>query len=394
MTRLLLAALLMFCTCKAGAYVPAGERPDTATIRTEQQPDTLKQKKGLINWVLNYLNNTNKNKSHRKFDFSVLPGPHFSSDTGFGLGIIGMGLYRQDRRDTLSQPSNVSIFGDVTTKSSYTVGIFGTHVFPYDRGRIDYEIAANYFKERYWGIGYEMANNDANEGLMKRWKIGAKANFLWEVARNVFIGPSLTYDYAYVIDIDRPELLAGQDRKVWNIGAGVTFAYDSRDIMTRPTKGVYLSVTQLFRPKFLSSGNAYTTTDFRFNTYGKLWRGAVIGGDLRGTLNFGNPSWAMMSLIGNSSTMRGYYKGRYRDKHKIEAQVELRQHVWKRNGVVLWAGFGTIFHKFSGIYLDRMLPNWGFGYRWEFKKNGNVRLDYGFGKRGMQGFVFNINEAF
>ena len=149
MTRLLLAALLMFCTCKAGASVPAGERPDTAAIRTEQQPDTLKKKKGLINWVLNYLNNTNKNKNHRKFDFSVLPGPHFSSDTGFGLGIIGMGLYRQDRRDTLSQPSNVSIFGDVTTKSSYTVGIFGTHVFPYDRGRIDYEIAATYCKERY-----------------------------------------------------------------------------------------------------------------------------------------------------------------------------------------------------------------------------------------------------
>ena len=231
MTRLLLAALLMLCTAKAGAVAPVDELQDTTTIRTEQQPDTVKKKKGLINWVLDYLNNTNKNKNHKKFDFSVLPGPHFSSDTGLGLGIIGMGLYRQDRRDTISQPSNVSIFGDITTKSSYTVGIFGTHVFPYDKGRIDYEIAANYFKEKFWGIGYEMGNNDANEGLMKRWKIGAKANFLWEVARNVFIGPSLTYDYAYVIDIDRPELLAGQDRKVWNIGAGVTFAYDSRDIM-------------------------------------------------------------------------------------------------------------------------------------------------------------------
>ena len=162
--------------------------------------------------MLDYLNNTNKNKNHKKFDFSVLPGPHFSSDTGLGLGIIGMGLYRQERRDTISQPSNVSIFGDITTKSSYTVGIFGTHVFPYDKGRIDYEIAANYFKEKFWGIGYEMGNNDANEGLMKRWKIGAKANFLWEVARNVFIGPSLTYDFADILEIDRPEP-AGRTRQ-------------------------------------------------------------------------------------------------------------------------------------------------------------------------------------
>ena len=30
----------------------------------------------------------------------------------------------------------------------------------------------------------------------------------------------------------------------------------------------------------------------------------------------------------------------------------------------------------------------------EFKKNVNVRLDYGFGKNGQSGFLFNINEAF
>ena len=384
----------MLCTAKAGAAAPVNERQDTATITIEQQPDTVKKKKGLINWVLNYLNNTNKNKKHKKFDFSVLPGPHFSSDTGLGLGIIGMGLYRQDQRDTTTQMSDVAIFGDITTKSSYTIGIFGTHVFPYDKGRIEYDVSANYFKEKFWGMGYDMGNEDANEGTMKRWKISAKANFLWQVANNLFVGPSLTYDYAHVNEIDRPELLEGMDTNLWNMGLGLTVAYDTRDIITRPTRGVYATVTQLFHPKFMGSGYAYTTTDFRFDAYTRLWKGAVIGSDLRGTLNFGNPSWATMAMLGNSSTMRGYYKGRYRDKHKMEAQVELRQHIWKRNGIAVWAGVGTIFDKFSAIHFDRLLPNWGFGYRWEFKKNSNIRLDYGFGKSGMQGFVFNINEAF
>ena len=40
-----------------------------------------------------------------------------------------------------------------------------------------------------------------------------------------------------------------------------------------------------------------------------------------------------------------------------------------------------------------ILPNYGFGYRWEFKKRVNVRLDLGFGKH-QTGFIFNINEAF
>lgn len=42
----------------------------------------------------------------------------------------------------------------------------------------------------------------------------------------------------------------------------------------------------------------------------------------------------MMAELGGTRSMRGYYEGRYRDKHSLEATVELRQHVWKRNGIV------------------------------------------------------------
>lgn len=99
-------------------------------------------------------------------------------------------------------------------------------------------------------------------------------------------------------------------------------------------------------------------------------------------------------FVGQFYSMRGYYEGRYRDKHKMEGQIELRQHIWKRNGIVAWIGAGTVFNKFSALRVNRVLPNYGIGYRWEFKKNVNVRLDYGFGKNGQSGFLFNINEAF
>ena len=105
-------------------------------------------------------------------------------------------------------------------------------------------------------------------------------------------------------------------------------------------------------------------------------------------------SCTLMAELGGTSSMRGYYEGRYRDKHSLEATVELRQHVWKRNGIVVWAGAGTVFPKFSALRSRQILPNAGVGYRWEFKKNVNVRLDYGFGKSGQSGFLFNINEAF
>ncbi len=135
-------------------------------------------------------------------------------------------------------------------------------------------------------------------------------------------------------------------------------------------------------------------TKFRFDSYQQLGEGTVLAEDFGANFNLGNPSRGMMANLGGTSSMRGYYEGRYRDKHSLEATAELRQHVWKRNGIVVWAGAGTVFAKFSELRSNRILPNVGVGYRWEFKKNVNVRLDYGFGKLGSLASLFNINEGF
>ena len=51
--------------------------------------------------------------------------------------------------------------------------------------------------------------------------------------------------------------------------------------------------------------------------------------------------------------MRGYYEGRYRDKHSLEATVELRQHVWKRNGIVVWANMNSYSSLLGSIQIQR-----------------------------------------
>ena len=73
---------------------------------------------------------------------------------------------------------------------------------------------------------------------------------------------------------------------------------------------------------------------------------------------------------------------------------ELRQHVWRRNGIVVWAGAGEVFPSFDKLMMRRILPSFGIGYRWEFKKNINIRLDYGRGRFNESNFIFAINEAF
>lgn len=356
--------------------------------------DTLTKKKSLLTRFLDYFNDANKNKEHKKFDFSIIGGPHYSTDTKLGIGLVAAGLYRANANDTLLPPSNVSLFGDVSTVGFYMLGIRGTHIFPQDKYRADYTIYFYSFPCKFWGMGYDMGDDDSNKSDMKRWQARFKASFLFHLGDNLYLGPMVSYDYVIGRRIERPELLNGMDQHTWNIGAGFSAVYDTRDVLTYPHRGFYINLSQCFRPRFMGNDYAFSATELQVDAYQRVWKGAILAEDFRTMLNFGNPSWGMMALLGNSNSMRGYYEGRYRDKHKMEAQVELRQHVWKRNSLTTWVGAGTVFHKFSEMRSRHILPNFGIGYRWEFKKNVNVRLDYGFGKAGQTGFLFSINEAF
>lgn len=377
-----------------GSY--ASELSVTDSISSAEKVDTmaLRAGKSWVNRILDYFNDSNKNKKHKRFDFSVIGGPHYASDTKFGLGLVAAGLYRTDPNDSILPPSNVSLYGDVSSVGFYMLGVRGNHIAPKGRYRIDYHLYFYSFPADFWGIGYEMGDNDANKSDMKRWQAQAEVSFLFRVADNFYIGPMASYDYVIGKHIERPELLQGMDQHTWNVGAGVSLVYDNRDNFTNPHRGIFLNINQMFRPGFMGNDYAFSTTAFRFDAYQRLGKGTVLAEDIRANFNFGNPSWGMMAELGGTHSMRGYYEGRYRDKHSLEATVELRQHVWKRNGIVVWVGAGTIFPKFSALRSKQILPNAGVGYRWEFKKNVNVRLDYGFGKSGQSGFLFNINEAF
>ena len=377
-----------------GSY--ASEPSVTDSISSAEKVDTmaLHARKSWVNRILDYFNDSNKNKKHKRFDFSVIGGPHYASNTKFGLGLVAAGLYRTDPNDSILPPSNVSLYGDVSSVGFYMLGVRGNHIAPKGRYRIDYHLYFYSFPSDFWGIGYEMGDNDANKSDMKRWQAQAEVSFLFRVADNFYIGPMASYDYVIGKHIERPELLQGMDQHTWNVGAGVSLVYDNRDNLTNPHRGIFLNINQMFRPGVMGNDYAFSTTAFRFDAYQRLGKGTVLAEDIRANLNFGNPSWGMMAELGGTHSMRGYYEGRYRDKHSLEATVELRQHVWKRNGIVVWVGAGTIFPKFSALRSKQILPNAGVGYRWEFKKNVNVRLDYGFGKSGQSGFLFNINEAF
>lgn len=371
---------------------------DTVAPLTEQDPDSAKKHQAfiprLVTSLKHYFDESNNPKDmDKKVDFSIIGGPHYSSETKFGLGMVAAANYRADRSDTLALPSYVGLYGDVTTSGSWYLGIKGTHLFPADKKRIEYTMGFGSTPTDFWGIGYANGSNSANKTSYDNFYCNLKAHFMWKVAEGFYLGPGIEADYYQAKNVKRPELWEGQRFKTTTFGVSVKAQFDTRDNLTFPRSGLLVALSGLACPRFLGNHYAFSTVDLNACYYRVVWKGGVLATQFHTTLGFGDIPWGMLPTFGGSYSMRGYYLGRYRDKREADLTAELRQYVWKRSSVALWVGTATVFSSFKDITFGRLLPNAGVGYRWEFKKNTNVRLDFGFGKDST-GFVFSINEAF
>ncbi len=393
LARLIFSILLVITESSVNAQTLLAETYTSVDSLSVSAQDLLPAKKKIFKKILDYFNDANKGDKNKKFDFSIIGGPHYSSDTKLGLGLVAAGLYRTERRDTILPPSNVSLYGDISTVGFYLLGVRGNHLFPKDKYRLNYNLYFYSFPSLYWGIGYANGVDNTNESKYDRFQAQFKVDFMFKMVKNFYIGPMVEFDYVKGYDFEKPELWEGMNSRTISFSLGFSLLYDSRDFLTNAYKGYYLRIDQRFSPNFLGNKYAFSSTELTTNYYHSIWNGGILAGQFHTLLNYGDPPWGLMATLGSSYSMRGYYEGRYRDKCAMDAQVELRQHVWKRNGVVIWVGAGTIFPEILEFKLKHILPNYGFGYRWEFKKRVNVRLDLGFGKR-QTGFIFNINEAF
>lgn len=365
----------------------------TALMAYAADIDSIPPKRNIFQQFIEYLGDANKPKKQKPFDFSIIGGPFYSSDKGFGVGLVAAGLYRIDKTDTIMQPSSISIYSSASTGLCFNVGVEGANFFRHDRMRINYSFEFESFRTYFWGIGYGMNSNDANKTGYKYFNLLGNADLGFRLTNGLYLGPMVSVSYTMGRHFDRPEMWQGLPTTIFNLGVGFLFKYDTRDYVTNPYRGVNLQLEQMFYPRFLVNKNAFSATRLSAAYYVPAWKGSVIASKIDANFTYGNTPWTLLPTFGGSNDMRGYYEGQYRDKCALMLCVELRQYIWNRFGLVAWGGAGKVFSTLKNFKFDHILPNYGIGIRWEFKKRVNVRLDYGFG-RHCSGFVFSINEAF
>ena len=262
--------------------------------------------------VVDYFSESTVDKTfEKKIDFTFIAGPSFSKNTSLGIGGLAAGLYRLDRTDSVTAPSNVSIFLQASITGFYLIGVGGNNIFRQNRSRIGYELSFSSQPTDYWGIGYDAgANNPRSTFVRKHLQINA--NFMRQVVKNTFLGVAAGFESTRGIRFTETDYLYGQRTRYNATSVGLVAEYDSRDFIPNPAKGLYVSLRESWFPRALGDcGSDLWRTEVTVDGYRKLWNGGILAVDFHAEFNSGGTPWPMLARLGGNYRMRGYYEGRY-----------------------------------------------------------------------------------
>jgi outer membrane protein assembly factor BamA len=321
-----------------------------------------------------------------------LPVVFYSPDTRLGFG--GGGVLTFYTKDA-PQRSSVTFSLAFTQRKQVLIW------FPYqiylDRGKYIFygEVGWYDYLYQFFGIGNGF-DDEYLEKYTARFPL-IKANFLRAYNKTQAAGLRIQYNDYRITRYEDGGLLPEGNIAGWDggrsSGAGLVWWLDSRDDRFYPNKGWFVE-TSLYNESRL------TASDFRFSrlqvegsNYRRINDKTVLALQAAATFTVGDAPFFNLAQLGGPRRLRGYFDGKYRDRHLLMMQAEYRRILYKRLGGVLFAGAGSVFGTPGESLVWR--PNAGLGLRFQLSKKQklNVRLDYGFGVRS-QGFYLTFGEAF
>jgi outer membrane translocation and assembly module TamA len=181
---------------------------------------------------------------------------------------------------------------------------------------------------------------------------------------------------------------------VTEFSAGVQ--QDTRDNLFAPRAGHWTQLSYARSTSGVLSDYSYGTARFDTRLYRTIAHDHVLATQLQIVGVDGAAPFDQLALVGNSDILRGYARGRYRDRATAALQTEYRSPVWHRVGAVAFGGAGVAAASLGSLGSARVLPTYGAGIRLQIdqRQRTGVRADYGRGRDSASGLYIGFNQAF
>jgi outer membrane protein assembly factor BamA len=336
-------------------------------------------------------------KDPYKSKIAGLPFVYYSPETRLAFGVGGVFNFRAGRAKETTRTSSVWAYATYTLAKQYSLllkpEIYLKHNSLCLFGSLRYERSP----QSFYGIGADTAAA-AKESYTPRTfalQFGAKRR----VVGSLFGGLSFEFENVIIEKVASGGLLAGGDLTGSDggmlAGFGASLDWDTRDAVLFPRRGTYIQLL----------GDAYGAlagSDFSFSRVKLDIRRYVPAGQdkvlvLQAFLlsTFGDVPFYKLGLLGGDSLLRGYYKGRFRDKALVLAQAEYRVLISERIGIVGFAGLANVMPKLAAFAWDRLKYSVGTGLRYVINKRdgATLRLDLAWGRAAF-GLYATAQEAF
>lgn len=360
---------------------------------TEQQISAQKKLENYINSIYDKLEGDSA-KPQKSILF-IIPIWGVYPETGWQLGLSAVCLFHL-KNDSITRPSIVRLNSFITEKDQFSIRPYVDIFTSQNKFNIRASYTYTKFIEYYWGIGNN--TNDATKELydftLNRFQIRGTYQFYKNMYAGLQFQTTNMGDMIFHDTILKNSTVAGAQGS-FTSGLGLALSFDNRKQIYFPLNGYFVDATLMFHNNYLGSDFAFTNLIVDARKYIHLWNKNVLAIQAYGNFNSGDVPFRQLATLGSESYMRGYYNGRFRDMHAATFQAELRKQIWGPFSCTLFASFGNVSNQASTL-LNNIKPNYGIGFRCLAikKENLNIRIDYGRGENGIQGFYFTMNEAF
>ncbi|MBL7073982.1 BamA/TamA family outer membrane protein [candidate division KSB1 bacterium] len=306
----------------------------------------------------------------------------------------GAGVQLVFRGQSEQQSSTIGILAFYTQNKQYVIQGRPEIYLKEGAYKFSGEFAYLYFPDKFYGIGNN-TSKDYEDYTSRLFAI--KPSIQKKIYSNLYVGLQYGHYDAKLTDteegklLDSGVILGGEGGVV--SGAGINATWDSRDNNLYPTSGSYHQLTAVSSGPSLGSNFTFNSYLLDFRHYRPVFDEHIIA--FRGVigLSTGNPPFQMMNQLGGY--LRGYKITRFVDKNLVAVQAEYRLPLFRRLGLVGFAGFGQVAENVGKISLKELKPSAGFGIRFALipEQKVNLRIDLGMGKDDSS-FDINIMEVF
>jgi len=379
-----ITTLLCVTPVISSAETGNGTTPEESTVSTDLPFEAIPD--------LNEESKRFKFLSKKPENLLIVPIPMSSPTFGTGLILGGAYFYPQTEEQKDAQPASFTgAAAGYTDNKSWFAGVMQQNYWNEDRWRFT-GVAA------YMDFKLELRPPDsADSGTMPvDWVVDGglfQARISRKLWGNWYLGLTGRYlDISQAIGRNFEDDGFNLQSDISSAGVGLTLDFDSRDLPSNAYRGRYLELKALNSNQTNTDAGTYQSYRARIRSYHTLVDPLVLAWDVSGCRKSGQiPLWDTCRLA-----LRGFPATDYLSKQSIYVQAEVRWRVYKKWGLVAFAGAGRVEDSFGGRGEDETIPSYGVGIRFMLLESQriNLRIDYARSDHGEEAWYVAVTEAF